>query len=451
MRTEYRNGERQIARHFAVIGSGIAGLSAAWLLAQHHRVTLLEADGRPGGHSNTVLAPTGDALTPVDTGFIVFNERNYPNLTALLAHLGVKTERSDMSFAASLDGGRLEYSSDGLNGLLGQRRNSINLRFWLMVRDIWRFYSEAPKVVHSPVAALMTLGEYLDANNYSAAFVEDHLLPMGAAIWSTTAKQMRDYPLVAFVRFFIHHGLLDLIGRPNWRTVSGGSTQYVQAMLSRIGEVRCGAGVAQVLRERGGATVVDVHGQRQHFTDVVIATHADEALKLLGDADEQERRLLGAFAYTDNEAVLHSDTELMPKRQGVWASWNYIGETCGDGDRPLCVTYWMNRLQNLDTAHPLFVTLNPTREIATEKVIKRFHYSHPLFNRAAIEAQQHLWRLQGHRRTWFAGSYFGAGFHEDALQSGLAAAEGAGDVRRPWRVAGESDRIVLAPMLEAAE
>ena len=451
MRTEYRNGEPQIARHYAVIGSGVAGLSAAWLLAQHHRVTLFEADGRPGGHSNTVLAPTGDTLTPVDTGFIVFNERNYPNLTALFEHLGVKTQRSDMSFAASLDGGRLEYSSDGLNGLLGQRSNSVSLRFWTMVRDIWRFYSEAPKVVKSVSAERMTLGEFLDANNYSAAFVEDHLLPMGAAIWSTTAKQMRDYPLVAFVRFFVHHGLLDLIGRPNWRTVSGGSIKYVQAMLSRIGEVRCGAGVAQVLRERGGATVVDVHGQRQHFTDVVIATHADEALKLLGDADEQERRLLGAFAYTDNEAVLHSDTELMPKRQGVWASWNYIGETCGDGDRPLCVTYWMNRLQGIDPATPLFVTLNPRRDIPEERIIAEVDYEHPLFDPAALAAQKELWRLQGRDGVWFCGAHFGSGFHEDGLQSGLSVAEAICGQRRPWSVENESGRIPSTTSLAMAQ
>lgn len=437
-------------RHIAVIGSGIAGLSAAWLLSQQHRVTLIEADDRPGGHSNTVTVSANGRDIPVDTGFIVYNERNYPNLNALFAHLGVETLRTTMSFSASLDGGRLEYSSEGLRGLLGQKSNTFNLRFWAMLRDIGRFYVEAPRLADKPQAALMTLGDYLDSNGYSAAFVEDHLLPMGAAIWSTTAKQMRDYPLVAFVRFFIHHGLLDLVDRPKWRTVKDGSQRYVAQMLKAIDTVRLGAGAAQVLRDADGATVIDTKGHRQRFDGVVIAAHADQALRLLGDPDEHEHNLLGAFRYTDNEAVLHSDASLMPRRKAVWSAWNYIGESTDIGDRPLCVTYWMNQLQSLDPAVPLFVTLNPTRPIAAEALHRSISYTHPLFDRKAVEAQQHLWRLRGTRQTAFAGSYFGHGFHEDALQSGLAAAESFG-VRRPWSVAGESNRIALPPLLEAAE
>lgn len=434
-----------------MIGSGIAGLSAAWLLSKAHRVTLFEADSRPGGHSHTVLAPTGNGLTPVDTGFIVFNERNYPNLTALFEHIDVETIRSSMSFSASLDDGRLEYSSAGLNGLMGQRSNTMSPRFWLMLRDIARFYVDAPKLLRRPELQILTLGQFLEQNRYTDAFIEDHLLPMGAAIWSTTAKQMRDYPLFAFVRFFIHHGLLDLVDRPRWRTVKGGSTTYVHRMLGAINDVRLGAGAADVRREPSGVTVTDVNGQRQRFDDVVIATHADQAMKLLADPDETEASLLGAFDYTDNEAVLHSDVTLMPKRERVWSAWNYIGDSAESGERPLCVTYWMNRLQALDPAHPLFVTLNPTRDIAKDKFIRSFSYTHPLFDRKAVNAQEHLWRLQGTRHTFFAGSYFGHGFHEDALQSGLAAAEAVGGVRRPWTVDGESNRIALAPMLEAAE
>ena len=453
MRTDYRSGEPNTSKSVAVIGSGVAGLSAAWLLASRHRVTLYEAEGRPGGHSNTVLAPTGDTMTPVDTGFIVYNQKNYPNLTAMLAHLDVETVETDMSFAASLDGGRLEYGSTGLNGMLGQRGNIVSWRFLQMVRDIYRFYSKAPEVLQRPEYAQMSLGEFLDRQGYSDAFIEDHLLPMGAAIWSTTARQMREYPLYAFVRFFMCHGLLDVITmrRPVWRTVKGGSTNYVQKLLAAIPDVRLGAGAVRIIRERGGVTVIDTTGARQWYNDVVIATHANQALEMLGDADAAEDALLGAFRYTDNQAVLHSDSSLMPRRERVWSAWNYIGESAAQGDRPLCVTYWMNQLQNLDPAYPLFVTLNPTREIAKDKFIGSFNYTHPLFDRAAVDAQQELWRLQGNRHTFFAGSYFGHGFHEDALQSGLAAAEAVGGVRRPWNVANESGRIMLAPQLEAAE
>ncbi|MEO8756268.1 MAG: FAD-dependent oxidoreductase [Devosia sp.] len=451
MRTDYRSGEPQDRRHIAVIGSGIAGLSAAWLLASKHQVTLYEAEGRPGGHSNTILVPTGETITPVDTGFIVYNKRNYPNLTALFDHIDVETVDTDMSFAASLDNGRLEYGSTGLNGMLGQRGNVVNFRFLQMLRDIVRFYSAAPKLVDDPALAEMSLGEYLDQAKYSEAFVEDHLLPMGAAIWSTTAAQMRAYPLIAFVRFFRCHGLLELTNRPIWQTVKGGSTQYVQKLLARLGDVRLATGAVSVKRDFVGVEVVDATGQRQRFDDVVIATHADQALKLLADPDETEHALLGSFGYTDNEAVLHRDTNLMPKRERVWSAWNYIGESGDVGERPLCVTYWMNMLQNLDRTHPLFVTLNPTREIATDKLIRSFSYTHPLFDRKAVDAQQDLWRLQGNRHTYFAGSYFGHGFHEDALQAGLAAAETVGGVRRPWNVANESNRISVRPMLEAAE
>lgn len=452
MLVEARTGEASGAQRIAVIGSGISGLSAAWLLSRRHRVTVYEAENRLGGHSHTVMAPAGRGEVAVDTGFIVYNERNYPNLVAMLDHLGVASQRSDMSFSASLDGGKLEYSSDGLNSLFGQRRNLVSPRFLTMVRDILRFYADARSLLKRPELEALTLGQYLDRNNYSPAFVEDHLLPMGAAIWSTTAAQMRDYPLFAFVNFFIHHGLLDLVNRPKWRTVTGGSREYVKRLAEGLsGGARVGSGVSSIRREAHGVTITDRQGHTDRFDAVVIATHANEALALLSDPDAEERALLGAFRYTDNLAVLHSDRALMPKRERVWAAWNYVGETADDGERPLCVTYWMNRLQNLDPAHPLFVTLNPTRPVAEGKLIQSFNYTHPLFDRAAIEAQQQLWRLQGQRNTFFAGSYFGAGFHEDALQSGLAAAEAVGGVRRPWRVANESSRIALQPMLEAAE
>ncbi|PTM97599.1 NAD(P)/FAD-dependent oxidoreductase [Mycoplana dimorpha] len=440
------------ARRVAVVGSGISGLSAAWLLSRKLSVTLYEIDGRLGGHSNTVMVPTDDGVIPVDTGFIVYNERNYPNLVALFKETGVPTAASDMSFAASLEGGKLEYSGSGLNGLIGQRGNVIRPRFWRMMRDILRFYREAPSLLARPDLHGVTLGEYLDRNDYAPAFIEDHLMPMGAAIWSTTAREMRAYPLLAFVRFFASHGLLSLAGRPKWRTVLGGSQEYVHRLsASFIEGVRAGVGVRSISRKNGRVVVTDMRGNDDTFTDVVIATHADQALGLLTDADHEERDLLGAFRYTDNLAVLHSDENLMPRRRRVWSSWNYIGESGDEGVQPLCVTYWMNRLQNLDRRHPLFVTLNPTRAIADKKVVGSYRYTHPLFDQRALDAQQQLWRLQGRRNTWFCGAYFGFGFHEDGLQSGLAAAESVADVRRPWRLRDESGRIALPPRLEAAE
>lgn len=452
MLVEFPLHHAEQTRHIAVIGSGIAGLSAAWLLAKRHHVTLYEAGQVAGGHSNTVIAQTPLGPTPVDTGFIVYNERNYPNLVALFDHLGVATQQSVMSFAASLDDGRFEYCGTGLNGLLGQRRNVVRPRFWSMLGDIVRFYREAPSLLEQPELCGVTLGQYLDSNGYAPSFVEDHLLPMGAAIWSTTAREMRDYPLFAFVRFFASHGLFSLATRPKWRTVSGGSRHYVDKMLAGIGgDIRLGAGVARIRRFAGKVEVTDRHGHRDIFTDVVIASHADQALTMLDDADEDEQKLLGAFSYTDNLAVLHSDTRLMPQRKRVWSSWNYIGDSVEGEDSQLCVTYWMNRLQGLDPRADLFLTLNPTRDIAANAVMQQFNYTHPLFNQKALDAQQDLWRLQGRRNTWFCGSYFGHGFHEDALQSGLAAAEGLSGLRRPWQVNDESARIALAPALEAAE
>jgi len=336
--------------------------------------------------------------------------------------------------------------------LMGQRGNVVRPRFWRMMRDILRFYREAPRLLERRDLDGVTLGDYLDRHHYGSAFVEDHLLPMGAAIWSMSARQMRDYPLLAFVRFFASHGLLNLVDRPAWRTVEGGSREYVQRLSAQFADtIRLQTPVARITRENGRVLVTDASGHTDSFTDIVIATHADQALRLLGDAEAQERAILGAFRYTDNLAVLHSDDRLMPKRKRVWSSWNYIGEPRSEGSQPLCVTYWMNRLQNLDNRHPLFVTLNPTRAIAPDKSIESFHYTHPLFDQPALDAQKQLWRLQGQRNTWFCGAYFGFGFHEDGLQAGLAAAEDLGDLRRPWTVGDESGRITLAPRNEAAE
>jgi predicted NAD/FAD-binding protein len=422
----------------AVVGSGIAGLSAAWLLSRRHRVALYESECRPGGHSNTIDV----AGVAVDTGFIVYNEATYPNLTALFAHLGVRTKASEMSFAVSMDGGDLEYAGTDLGGLFAQRRNIFRPRFWSMLRDLHRFYRDAPRHV-ADLSPSTTLGEFLDAHGYGEAFQQDHLLPMAAAIWSGSAASVRDYPALHFVRFCDNHGLLRFTGRPVWRTVDGGSREYVNKLLAQISETRLGRAARSVRRQFGSVVVRDSSGNEQAFDHVVLACHADQALAVLDDPTDDETTLLGAFGYTRNRAVLHSDASLMPSRRSVWASWNYLGRRgCTD---ELVVTYWMNRLQGLTNAPPLFMTLNPIQEPASATVLWEEVYHHPRFDADAMRAQSSLWSLQGQRRTWFCGAYFGAGFHEDGLQSGLAVAEQLGGVRRPWSVPNESGRITVTP------
>ncbi len=436
------SGSRRLRQRIAVVGSGISGLSAAWLLSKSHDVVIYEAEGRAGGHSNTIDVPgTG----PVDTGFIVYNNRNYPNLEAMFAHLGVDSIATEMSFAASLDNGDFEYCGEGLMGMLGQRRNAFRPRFWSLFRDLLRFYKEAPEVLDRPDMRGLTLDEYLRSNNYSQSFVEGHLLPMAAAIWSSKAQDIRSYPLLAFVRFFESHGLLQLRERPNWRTVKGGSRAYVQKLLSQFtGEIRLSTPVAKVTRDAKGVTVTDAQGQTDRFDKILIASHADQALNMLDTPSSLERDLLGAFQYTHNLAVVHKDASLMPRRRRVWCCWNYMSNGTEDRDM-LCVTYWMNALQNLK-GQDIFVTLNPNR--TPEDEIARFDYTHPLFDSAAIHAQENLWRIQGVNNTFYAGAHFGRGFHEDGLQSGLAAAEEMGALARPWSLSQPSGRITLRPLEE---
>lgn len=422
----------------AVAGSGISGLSAAWLLGRRHDVTIFERNARVGGHTNTANVHLSDGPIPVDTGFIVYNAAAYPNLTALFAHLGVATRASEMSFAVSLNDGGLEYSGTNLNGLFAQRRNLLSPRFWSMLRDIRRFYQEAPQRVPN-LPDDTTLGEYLTAGAYGEAFRDDHLLPMAAAIWSAPPATMLAYPARAFITFCTNHGLLQMTGRPVWRTVEGGSYAYVEKLIEPFRDgIKTSCGIASVRRLADGVELRDTTGATGRYDHVVLACHADEALALLTDADENERHVLGAFSYARNEAVLHSDVRLMPRRRAAWSSWNYTGET-----GRLSVTYWMNRLQGLPDHHPLFVTLNPGREPAPETVYLTETYTHPIFNPAALSAQRRLWSLQGMRNTWFCGAYFGSGFHEDGLQAGLAVAEALAGEQRPWQLPQPSSRIYL--------
>lgn len=421
----------------AVVGSGISALSSAWLLSQRHQVTVYEKSDRLGGHSHTVTAAMSSGEIEVDTGFICFNDATYPNLIALFDHLGVATRATDMSFAVSLDGGRFEYAAPGL---FAQRRNALRPRFWSMLGEILRFYRQAPIDLGRLTDPHLTLGGYLKREGFSEAFRDDHLLPMAAAIWSSPAHTLMDYPAEAFIRFCGNHGLLRLVGRPRWRTVEGGSRVYVEHLAKAIGNIRLDCGVTSVRRTGQGVIVHDSQGGVERFDHVVIGAHADQALAMLAEPTALEKEVLGAFGYSRNLTILHTDVGLMPHRRRAWASWNYIGANDG-----LCVTYWMNKLQGLP-GQDLFVTLNPPRPPRPDTLLRSEVYEHPIFNPAAIQAQKHLWSLQGRGGVWFCGAHFGAGFHEDGLQSGLAVAEQLGGVRRPWSVENESGRIRLTPV-----
>jgi uncharacterized protein len=434
--------------NIAVVGAGISGLAAAWLLSQRHRVTVYERAERPGGHSNTIVVAEKSRNIPVDTGFIVFNRRTYPNLTALFDLLAIPTRVSEMSFAVSLDGGALEYSGSGLGGLLAQPSNILRPRFWSMLAGLLRFYHDAKRDSGRSLDVQLSLGEYLVGGGYGEPLIRDHLLPMASAIWSAAPEEILNYPASAFLRFNHNHGLLLLRGRPAWETVVGGSQTYVQRLTASFaGRIRLCTEVRQVRRGSDVVAIVDSRRRCETFDHVIMACHANQALATLTDASDEERDLLGAFRYSRNIAVLHTDETFMPKRRRAWSSWNFLGLT--ESDR-VCVTYWTNRLQGLESEKPLFVTLNPARPPRAGTILHTESYSHPILDGGAASAQQDLWSLQGKRNTWFCGSYFGAGFHEDGLQAGLAVAEQLGGVRRPWRVANESGRIAIPTQARAA-
>ncbi len=420
-------------QRIAVVGAGIAGLSAAWLLARAHRVTLFEANDYLGGHTHTVDVTLDGITAPVDTGFLVFNDRTYPQLIALFEHLGVATTASDMSFSVRLEAAGVEWAGGDLDAVFAQRRNLLRPAFWRMLADILRFNREATAAARGGTGAAVSLGEFLDASRYGAAFRDWYLLPMAGAIWSCPANTMLAYPAQTFFRFCDNHGLLQVSDRPQWRTVVDGSRCYVQKLAAGIPDVRSSMPVAAIRRDDGGVSLNTAAGT-ERFDAVVLACHSDQALRLLADADEAEHGVLGAIPYQDNEVVLHTDPSFLQRRRKAWSAWNYHAGTAADAARPVGVSYLINKLQPLPFSRPVIVTLNPGESPRADCVIDRYRYAHPVFDSRSGDAQVCLRQLQGRRNTWFCGAWTGYGFHEDGLKSGMAVAAGLG-VAPPWQPA----------------
>jgi predicted NAD/FAD-binding protein len=429
----------------AVVGTGISGNAAAWTLSKHYPVTVYDRELRPGGHSHTVSIDYDGAQLAVDIGFIVYNELNYPDLTALFAHLGVETVESCMSFAVTADTGRFEWKGGGNNwfetacGLFAQPRNLLSPSYLWMLRDIVTFNQQSIEDYAAGKLAGLTLREYFRTRHFAPRLLTDYLAPMGAAIWSAPSSEMLDFPAENFVAFFANHRLLQY-DRPVWRTVKGGSQHYVEKLTASFRDrIKFGCAVTAIGRTPHGVIVHDSHGKANTYDHVVIASHCDQALAMLSDADDRERAILGAIGYSPNTIYLHRDPALMPKRRRAWASWNFLrwprqGDIDRSVDNDVSVTYWMNELQGIDPDKPLFVSLNPPVAPDPALTFGKYLCEHPQYNATAFAAQRRLPEIQGRRRTWFCGAWTGYGFHEDGLRSGLAVAEALGAVA-PWRQA----------------
>lgn len=433
----------------AIIGSGITGLGAAWLLHQQYRVTLFEKNDYLGGHTHTIDVAVGEQHVPVDTGFIVYNERNYPNLVGLFKQLNIATRPTDMSFAFSLNQGELEYAGSSLNTVFAQRRNVLRPRHWRLLSEILRFNRTAHQALRQPeVVQGLTLGAFLDLYKFSHAMREHYLLPMGAAIWSCPVETMLQFPTLSFLRFFANHGLIDLSNRPQWRTVCGGSSFYVRELRQQMGQrLQVAGGATRVERAADGVRVFTAERQ-QAFDAVIFACHADQALALLAQPSAAEQAVLGCFRYEPNRTYLHTDARLMPRNKHVWSSWNYLATSQPESRQQMTATYWMNKLQGLNTPTDYFVTLNPYELPREEQIIAEMVYEHPIFDQQAVNAQAQLASLQGQQRSWFCGSYSRYGFHEDALASAVQVCADFG-VTPVWHKA-QSSTPQIAPPLAVA-
>jgi len=410
------------AKKIAVIGSGIAGSSVAWLLASRHDVTLFEKNDYVGGHTHTHQLDDGYGdQVAVDSGFIVFNRPNYPHLTAFFEHLGVATSPTQMSFGMSMDAGQLEYSGDNLNTLFAQRSNLLRPRFLKMVAEILRFNKTAKKALAQPDSLKdLDLDGFLKQHRFSQTLADDYLLPMAAAIWSCPTRTMTAFPASSFLSFFENHGLLNINDRPQWETVTGGSNQYIHKITAQNRfRIHCNQPITQVERTNQGVYLPQIG---QTFDAVVCASHADETLAMLIQPSEDEQQILGAFSFQENLAYIHQDEALMPKRRAVWSCWNYLGQRNASGERAVAVTYWMNRLQSIRSAKPWLVTLNPFTPPDPALTAKKIRYQHPVFDQHTLKAQKNLAKIQGQGGLYYCGAWQGYGFHEDGIASAVAVA-----------------------------
>ncbi|WP_217532215.1 NAD(P)/FAD-dependent oxidoreductase [Vibrio metschnikovii] len=404
----------------AIIGSGISGLTCGHYLHQQHDVTIFEANDYIGGHTATVDVELNGQSYAIDTGFIVYNDRTYPNFIKMMNEIGVRGIATQMSFSVRNDANGLEYNGHTITTLFAQKRNWFKPSFYRFIREILRFNQLAKAAAADAEHSVQTLGEFLHHHQFSDYFCENYILPMGAAIWSSSLADMRAFPLTFFLRFFLNHGLLDITHRPQWYVIEGGSRAYIEPLTQGFrNNIRLNAPV-EWLRRTGQGIELQVHGKIEHFDEVIFACHSDQALVLLSDANHLEHELLGAMGYQANEVILHTDTSLLPKRKAAWASWNY--RLAGDVDQETrlpALTYNMNILQHIDSTETFCVTLNSSESINPNKVLRKFTYHHPVFNRAAIAAQQRKAEISGVNHTWFCGAYWHNGFHEDGVKSAL--------------------------------
>ena len=409
-----------LPQRIAIIGGGISGMAAAYQLADHHDVTLFEAAPKLGGHARTVMAGR-HGNQPVDTGFIVFNYVNYPHLTAMFNDLDVPVIKSDMSFGATIDDGRVEYGLRSLGAVMGQRRNLTRPSFYRMLRDIMRFNGNAERLAQGGT----TIGELVDEMQLGDWFRRYYLMPICGAIWSTPPEEIQSFPARSLVRFFRNHALLSATGQHQWWTVKGGSIEYVRRLGQNLTErgvtLRCGAGVSHVHRDALGATVATPGADPERFDQVIFACHSDEALKMIANPSPAEQQALSDLRYQDNHMILHADEAQMPRRKACWSSWVYKADAV-DNRPEIGVTYWMNRLQNIPESDPLFVSLNPVRDVNPAAIYDEKTFRHPVFDLAAMKAQTQIAAIQGQNHTWFAGAYLRHGFHEDGYASAVRVA-----------------------------